>query len=664
MVCDMPNGKTWTVKKTAHRRIVKQRRLALWGDRPFDSPRGSGEDTDLCPKQRSMLRAAAAARLLLVSACSTSILDAPLIAAFRVPPAVCLAPSAPPPPPAATHAAAVTAPPVVAQSTGKVHSTRLGKPTATTAALPTRRRNAAAAAVEGADQGASVLEHASTRDWAPTRDRAPGTGRRRTSTSSNTGRGGSTKGKRAAKVLSEYVDGIEPARLLEHAEEIQLARQVQRLKTLEQIYLSLGQGAVGAPEGGAPTTGALRRGGRAAANAGTAAGSAPAVRGLILSLKDTLSRSGDQVVDLFRAWDEDGSGTVDRGEFYRAIRALGFIIEQEEANMVFDALDEDQSGVLEYKELNTMLRESAREAIRADGGASRDEWAAAANVTVAELRQQLRAGKRARERIVASNLGLVGYAIRLLKRSSGGRIDEGTTEADLLQEGCIALLHAAEGFDVSLGVRFGTYATFWVRAAIKRALQEQTRIVRLPSRVQNTYGQIMRATDALSRGQSSSAGGSQLPSDNAISEKLEEGGVKLSPQKVRQIIGQVRVRPTSLDRTLDRRGGKGDDDGTTVGDLVRDASKPPPEREMIEDSLRTDLGKVMAKHLREDEAKVLTLRFGLADGASRTVRQVSEETGLTYARTKHVLFSALSKLRKPHVAVALRDYLPGNGDEL
>ena len=439
---------------------------------------------------------------------------------------------------------------------------------------------------------------------------------------------------------------------------------MQRLKTLEQIYLSLGQGAVGAPEGGAPTTGALRRGGRAAANAGTAAGSAPAVRGLILSLKDTLSRSGDQVVDLFRAWDEDGSGTVDRGEFYRAIRALGFIIEQEEANMVFDALDEDQSGVLEYKELNTMLRESAREAIRADGGASRDEWAAAANVTVAELRQQLRAGKRARERIVASNLGLVGYAIRLLKRSSGGRIDEGTTEADLLQEGCIALLHAAEGFDVSLGVRFGTYATFWVRAAIKRALQEQTRIVRLPSRVQNTYGQIMRATDALSRGQSSSAGGSQLPSDNAISEKLEEGGVKLSPQKVRQIIGQVRVRPTSLDRTLDRRGGKGDDDGTTVGDLVRDASKPPPEREMIEDSLRTDLGKVMAKHLREDEAKVLTLRFGLADGASRTVRQVSEETGLTYARTKHVLFSALSKLRKPHVAVALRDYLPGNGDEL
>ena len=611
-----------------------------------------------------MLRAAAAARLLLVSACSTSILDAPLIAAFRVPPAVCLAPSAPPPPPAATHAAAVTAPPVVAQSTGKVHSTRLGKPTATTAALPTRRRNAAAAAVEGADQGASVLEHASTRDWAPTRDRAPGTGRRRTSTSSNTGRGGSTKGKRAAKVLSEYVDGIEPARLLEHAEEIQLARQVQRLKTLEQIYLSLGRGAVGAPEGGAPTTGALRRGGRAAANAGTAAGSAPAVRGLILSLKDTLSRSGDQVVDLFRAWDEDGSGTVDRGEFYRAIRALGFIIEQEEANMVFDALDEDQSGVLEYKELNTMLRESAREAIRADGGASRDEWAAAANVSVAELRQQLRAGKRARERIVASNLGLVGYAIRLLKRSSGGRIDEGTTEADLLQEGCIALLHAAEGFDVSLGVRFGTYATFWVRAAIKRALQEQTRIVRLPSRVQNTYGQIMRATDALSRGQSSSAGGSQLPSDNAISEKLEEGGVKLSPQKVRQIIGQVRVRPTSLDRTLDRRGGKGDDDGTTVGDLVRDASKPPPEREMIEDSLRTDLGKVMAKHLREDEAKVLTLRFGLADGASRTVRQVSEETGLTYARTKHVLFSALSKLRKPHVAVALRDYLPGNGDEL
>ena len=97
--------------------------------------------------------------------------------------------------------------------------------------------------------------------------------------------------------------------------------------------------------------------------------------------------------------------------------------------------------------------------------------------------QRVHEGKAARERIVASNVRLVCHAVKQLKRGSGGRLDQGTTEADLVQEGCIAILRAAERFDVSMGVRFSTYATFWVRAAIRRALQEQSRVVRLPARV-------------------------------------------------------------------------------------------------------------------------------------------------------------------------------------
>jgi len=275
---------------------------------------------------------------------------------------------------------------------------------------------------------------------------------------------------------------------------------------------------------------------------------------------------------------------------------------------------------------------------------------------VAELRTQLREGKNAREEIVARNMGLVGHAVKLLKRSSGGRLDSGITEADIMQEGCIALLRAAEGFDFTMGVRFGTYATFWVRAAIKRAVQEQTRVVRLPSRVQNTYGKIMRATDSLAVSQ-----GQPSPSETAVSEHLMESGIKLSPQRVRQIIAQVRTRPTSLDARLSRSPGT---DGTaTVGDLVRDERLLPADAEIVDESLRADLAGLMRKYLKEEEIRVLTLRFGLSDGAARTVRQVGEDLGLTYARTKHVLFSALSKMRQPHVALALRDYLPTDGSD-
>ena len=338
--------------------------------------------------------------------------------------------------------------------------------------------------------------------------------------------------------LSKYVRSIEPAKLLEHAEEMQLARQVQRLKQLEEIFAELAAS-------GSPLTG-----------------------------------------------------------------------------------------------------QSAHEAIIAEGGASRVAWAAAANVTVPELRQQLRDGKQARARIVESNVGLVGYAVKQLKRSSGGRLDQGITEADLVQEGCISLLRAAERFDVSMGVRFGTYATFWVRAAIRRALHEQTRVVRLPSRVQNTYGKIRRATESLSE-----ANGNRMPTDDQVSAELLAGGLKLSPQRVREVIEQVRTRPSSLDASL----GKGETSAKVV-DLVRDETTHL-ESNMVQGMLRHDLNRLMAKHLREDEARVLSLRFGLEDGAPRTIRQVGEEAGITYARAKHVLFSALSKMRKPHVALALRDYM-------
>jgi len=344
---------------------------------------------------------------------------------------------------------------------------------------------------------------------------------------------------KATESLSNYVNAIEPHRLLEHAEEIQLCRQVQRLKELELLYEELAEEADGAGE-----------------------------------------------------------------------------------------------------------RQSAAEAIAAVGGTSQDAWAALAQVSVAELQEQLCAGLQAREHIVASNVRLVGHSVRRMKRASGGRVDHGTTEADLVQEGCIALLRAAERFDVSFGVRFGTYATFWVKAAIERALHEQTRIVRLPSRVHTEYNKIKKVREQLR-----TSSGQMNPSDHEVSAELQANGVKLSPDRVRQVVQHVLVRPSSLDARLGS-----EDSAASVLDLVRDDGEPH-EASIVHSMLRSELTGLMSRHLSPEETRVLVLRLGLEDGKTRTVRAVGEEIGLPYTRAKHVLFSALSKMRKPHVSLTLRDYM-------
>jgi len=132
--------------------------------------------------------------------------------------------------------------------------------------------------------------------------------------------------------------------------------------------------------------------------------------------------------------------------------------------------------------------------------------------------------------------------------------------------------------------------------------------------------------------------------------------VKLTPKKVREVIQQVKRRPTSLDTKL-----QSDSDATVLDLVVDDSTRI--EAALVTGMLRTDLGALMRRNLRTEEMRVLTLRFGLEDGTARTIRQVAEETGMPYATAKHVLFGAMSKMRKPHVAIALRDYLTNPDDE-
>lgn len=275
-----------------------------------------------------------------------------------------------------------------------------------------------------------------------------------------------------------------------------------------------------------------------------------------------------------------------------------------------------------------------------------DEWSAALNLSVPELRVLLREGQEAKERIVKSNVRLVGAAIQSLKNRGGGKIYGASSEQDMMQEGCMALIKAAQGFDVSLGCRFSTYATLWVRAALRRVLQEQSRTIRVPSRVQDTYSKIKRAESALL-----ARSGQHEPSDDDVSAYLDHA---LSPEKIRQIVQTVQARTGSLDAP---RGGHGSTDERSMVDTIEARpGQPSLQDSVVVTMLRADLRKTMEDHLTEDERAVVALRFGLEDGDTRTVRGCGEELGISYANTKSLLFKALTKLRKPHVAQALQEY--------
>lgn len=409
----------------------------------------------------------------------------------------------------------------------------------------------------------------------------------------------------AKKGLSQFVRGLDKNKLLKHTEEILLAKQVQRLHEVENVYAQL-QGRHGtccslcAAKPMFPDKTAEFREPRDACDAAAAQSAFP---------------GGDDAIN--------ASPTEALHAPLLDVAARG----SQSAQVALPSLSEG------------FISEAALE-----------EWANATNISSSELRSVVSDGRRAMATIVETNVRLVGAAIQQLKRSSGGKIDKGTTEADLMQEGCIALVNAAAKFDVSMGCRFSTYATFWVRNAVRKAMKEQSRTIRLPLRVHHAYGRIQRASAELA------ARTTKPPSDEQVAAMLDERS--LDAQKVRLIIDQMHWRTKSLDAKL---GGKQED--FTLGDSIEDDGVSSQEQVVLS-MLRSDLRRLMQKYLDPDENRVLMLRFGLTDGVSRTLRQIGEELGVEPWTAKRILFSALNKLRKPHVAVSLRAYLDGDDEDL